>query len=992
MHEVKTDYILSRAVLYTLLSLLAASGYTLLVAGMSIIFGNTIPADSPIVIGLMVLILALCLNPLRASLQKVTDKFFFRGEAIYSERVQVFGHALTQTLNLDEVGNLLRQYISQALLPDQCHIFVRNPLGDHYTATKDERGLATSDIRFEAESPLPHFLSQRKASLFLRQGDSLPPAVYIERNRLTILGAHLVVPLPGQKRLVGWMALGNRRSGEPYTASDVSFLESLADQAALAVERVQVVADLERRVHEMNVLTRLAEGINVTLAFNDLLELFYAQTNRLIPMRDFRITLLDDAREHIYHAFYLEDDERLTARENKLIPEKVGLESEVVARQQSLTTADYEQECRSRGLIPEVQGIYAWIGVPLNAGADTIGAVSMGSRDPSVIYSQEQVDLLQAIADLAAGAIVKARLLEETELSERQMRTLNEIARSISSTLDLDPLLQEIMQNAVDILACEAGSLLMVDQNTGEAVFEVAVGPVGDELIGQRVPAGAGLVGKAVTAGEAIIQNDVRRSSDWFDTDKETGYSTQDLLVVPMKVKDRVIGVLEVLNKKDRSTFTQRDRDLLATFAAQAVVAIENARLYTLTDQALAARVDELSVMQRIDRELNASLEVNRAMRITLEWSLRQSQAEAGLVGEVTADGIRVMVTQGYVGELEDYPDSVLPLGLPTFQGPLNGGQSSSLRIRQGEDFQLLSGAQIQIIVPIRRESKTIGVLFLESSSAADCPADVLAFLSRLSDHAAIAISNAQLYAAVQSASLAKSQFVSAAAHELKNPLTSIKGYADLLVAGAVGSVSEPQANFLATIRSNAERMGTLVSDLQDLSRIEAGQLRLQFSKVALTEAIEEVNRSLHRQIEEKGQQFEFEVAPNLPPLWVDHTRLVQILTNLISNAHKYTPPSGTIIIHAERLASQGDTSGGSQLVHVAVKDSGIGITPEDQRKIFQQFFRSEDPKVREVTGTGLGLSITKNLVEMQGGEIWFESQVGHGTTFHFTVPIAEDE
>jgi signal transduction histidine kinase len=964
---VSTDYILSRAVLYALLSVLAASAYVFLVAGMSLIFGNTIPANNPIVIGLLVLMLALGLNPLRAFLQNAIDKVFFKGQVVHSDRLQVFAHELTQTLNLDEVVILLHRYVSQTLLPGQFHIFVHNPLGDHYAATRDEQGTATSDVRFEADSALPRFLSQRKASLFLKEGDSLPPAVYIERNRLAILDANLFIPLPGQKRLVGWMALGNRLSGEPYTASDVSYLESLADHAALVIERVQVVADLERRVHEMNVLTRLAEGINVTLAFNDLLELFYAQTDRLIPMRDFRITLLDDSREHLYHAFYLEDDERLTAFENQLIPEKVGLESEVVARQQSLATADYEQECRSRGLIPGVQGVYAWIGVPLNAGADTIGAVSMASRDPSEIYTREQADLLQAIAGLAAGAIVKARLLEETELSERQMRTLNEIARSISSTLDLDLLLQEIMRNAVDILACEAGSLLMVDQNTGEAVFEVAVGPVGDELIGQRVPAGAGLVGKAVTTGEAIIQNDVRRSSDWFDTDKETGYSTQDLLVVPMKVKDRVIGVLEVLNKKDRSAFTQKDRDLLGTFAAQAVVAIENARLYTLTDQALAARVDELSVMQHIDRELNASLEVNRAMRITLEWSLRQSRAEAGLVGEVTADGIRVLVTQGYDEELDDYPDSVLPLSLPTFQAPLRDGQSVSIRIRKGEDFQLLSGAKAQIIVPIRRESKTIGVLFLESGSAEDCPTDVLAFLSRLSDHAAIAISNAQLYAAVQSASLAKSQFVSAAAHELKNPLTSIKGYADLLVAGAVGSVSEPQANFLATIRSNAERMATLVSDLQDLSRIEAGQLRLQFSKVDLSEAIEEVKRSLHRQIEEKGQQFEVNVAANLPPLWVDHTRLAQILTNLASNAHKYTPPGGTIMIRAGKIASPNDVSVESQLVHVAVEDTGIGIAPEDQRKIFQQFFRSEDPKVREVTGTGL-------------------------STFHFTVPVSEDE
>lgn len=1001
-----TDYLLSRGALFALMSVLVASGYALLVSGAGLVFGELVSASNPFLIGFLVFILALILSPLRLYLQKAVDNVFFKGQAEYRERLQEFGHELTQILDLEGIIAVLRQYVARAFFPAQFHIFVHDALGGYYIATRDERGRLTSDLRFAADSSISQVLAHRKASLFLKEGQSLPVTLIAERARLALLGTNLFVPLPGQQRLVGWMALGPRRSGEPFTTNDVAFLESLADQSALAIERAQVVADLERQVHQMDVVTRLAEGINITLAFDDLLELFYAQTTHLLPMRDFRITLLDDTGESLYHAFYLDNDERLSERENQQLPAGQGLEAEVVRGQRPIIAVDYEQECRSRGLLPEIRGVKAWMGVPLNAGANTIGAFSLGSRDPAAAYTQEQVNLLQTIADLAAGAIVKARLLEETETSVRQMRTLNEIARSISSTLDLDPLLQEIMQSAVDILECEAGSLLMVDENTGESVFEVAIGPVGAELVGQRVPPGAGLVGKAVTTGEAIIQNDVRRSSEWFNTDKETGYSTQDLLVVPMKVKDRVIGVLEVLNKRAQSPFTLKDQELLSAFAAQAVVAIENARLYTLTDQALAARVEELSVMQRIDRELNASLDVERAMRITLEWALRQSKAEAGLVGAVTGEGMRVMVTQGYTDELDPYNDSLLPLDLPVLKEAIEGGQpycrpvvaqsqgienQTDKETRQGgNDFRLLDRAQSQVVVPIRRESKTVGLLFLETIADRVCPDEVMAFLSRLSDHASIAISNAQLYSAVQTASLAKSQFVSAAAHELKNPLTSIKGYTDLLVAGAVGQVNEGQANFLSTIRSNAERMSTLVSDLQDLSRIEAGQLRLQFRTVVLFEIIDEVIRSLHRQIEEKGQALALEVPEDLPLIWGDRVRLVQILTNLVSNAHKYTPQTGKITVEAKPVADQDDPTGGSRFVHVAVQDTGIGISPADQRKIFQQFFRSEDPKVREVTGTGLGLSITKNLVEMQGGRIWFESQVGKGTSFHFTVPVAE--
>jgi signal transduction histidine kinase len=202
--------------------------------------------------------------------------------------------------------------------------------------------------------------------------------------------------------------------------------------------------------------------------------------------------------------------------------------------------------------------------------------------------------------------------------------------------------------------------------------------------------------------------------------------------------------------------------------------------------------------------------------------------------------------------------------------------------------------------------------------------------------------------------------------------------------------VTDAQSNFLSTIRSNVNRMATLVSDLADISRIEAGRLRLEFSSVAITEVVEEVVRSTQGQIEEKEQGLVVDVPEDLPPVWGDRTRLIQVLTNLVSNAHKYTPDGGEIQIRAEAGPNAWDPEGAPEVVHLAVMDNGIGISPEDQRKIFQKFFRSEDEKAREAPGTGLGLNITKNLVEMQGGRIWFESVFREGTTFHFTVPVVE--
>jgi len=293
-------------------------------------------------------------------------------------------------------------------------------------------------------------------------------------------------------------------------------------------------------------------------------------------------------------------------------------------------------------------------------------------------------------------------------------------------------------------------------------------------------------------------------------------------------------------------------------------------------------------------------------------------------------------------------------------------------------------------VVPIRREATVIGLIVMENRQVGPQPVETLSFLTRLSDHAAIAIANAQLYQEVQAANEARSEFVSFVAHELKNPMTSIKGYTELLAKGAVGSITDMQANFLATIHSNVERMSTLVSDLNDNSKIEAGRLRLDFKAIELAAVVDDVMRSTKRQLEDKKQTLDLKLADQLPRVWADSTRLAQILTNLLSNANKYTPESGVITIGAVQSANQWDSEGAAQVIHIWVQDNGIGINVEDQGKIFQKFFRSEDSKAREAPGTGLGLNITRSLTEMMGGRIWFESEFRQGTTFHITVPVAE--
>ena len=290
-------------------------------------------------------------------------------------------------------------------------------------------------------------------------------------------------------------------------------------------------------------------------------------------------------------------------------------------------------------------------------------------------------------------------------------------------------------------------------------------------------------------------------------------------------------------------------------------------------------------------------------------------------------------------------------------------------------------GTDFMFAAPLKVGHKIIGVFLagnrISESSFSEHKQQLLLSLS---DYAAIALENTHLYESVNKANRAKSEFVSLVAHELKQPMTAIRGYADMLVKGGAGSITSQQEQFVNAIRDSTQRMQTLIFDLQDISRMETGQMRLEKSPTDLRNVIKMAAREIKNPIESKSQNLALNVQNDLPLVEADPTRLMQIVTNLLSNAHKYTQEGGRIRVRAWQQ---------DNMVRCAISDNGVGMTKEEQSKLFTKFFRAEAPGMESVPGTGLGLCIVKNLVEAQGGEINVKSEIGKGSTFAFSLPIA---
>jgi len=455
-----------------------------------------------------------------------------------------------------------------------------------------------------------------------------------------------------------------------------------------------------------------------------------------------------------------------------------------------------------------------------------------------------------------------------------------------------------------------------------------------------------GLAGWVMDNRQSLVIDNVQVDPRWENvpgTEKR-----RSLLGAPLIANDEVLGCI-FFNSNTEAAFSEEHLKLVEAAANQVAASINNAELYRLIrDQA-----ERLGVMLR---------------------SQQTEAAKSQAILESVADGVMVSDQSGEIILFNAAAEGVLNLrreqvlGRPASElsglyGPGAQNWEDIFHEWQGDPRayagQFLS-EQIELdervvqvhVSPVLHGNEHLGLVSVFRDITREVMADRV-----------------------------KSEFVARVSHELRTPMTSIKGYADLLLLGAAGEITPEQRRFLETVKSNADRLSLLVNDLLDISRIEQGQIELDMQEIDLSHLVEGVLATFVERREEEGRSIDLrlEIPDEMPAIQADQERMVQILSNLMSNAYSYTHDDGYVLL---RVMPNADG------VQIDVEDNGIGIPKEDQARVFERFFRGENhPIVFKTAGTGLGLSIVQQLVHMHNGDIWFESEVGHGSTFSIRLP-----
>src|SRR6266540_75666 len=509
------------------------------------------------------------------------------------------------------------------------------------------------------------------------------------------------------------------------------------------------------------------------------------------------------------------------------------------------------------------------------------------------------------------------------------------------------------------------------------------------------MPTRDSIFGRSAIEGRTIHIPDVLQDREFTCTNAISLMGFRAGLGVPLLREGNLIGILVLLRYRP-GEFSSRQIELVETFADQAVIAIENVRLFDevrARTEELTRSVEELKALGDVTQAVNSTLDLETVLSTIVAKAVQLSSTDSGViyVFDELDQTFQVRATYGLSEELiAAIRDQHLGASDVIRQATRDRQPQEIADIRDEppsvvREIAMRAGFRARLVVPLVDPDRVVGALVIRRKQPGNFPKDTIQLLQTFAAHSVLSIQNARLFREIEEksrelaeASRHKSQFLANMSHELRTPLNAILGYAELMLDSIYGEMPGKARAVLERLQSNGRHLLGLINDVLDLSKIEAGQLTLSLDDYSLSDVVHGVVSAVEPLAAEKRLAFKAEVAPGLPTGRGDGRRLSQVLLNLVGNAIKFTD-KGEVAIRAS--ATNGAFT-------VAVCDTGPGIPVADQAKIFEEFQQADSSITRKKGGTGLGLSIAKRIIEMHGGRIWVESEPGKGSTFYFTLPV----
>ncbi len=795
-------------------------------------------------------------------------------------------------------------------------------------------------------------------------------AVFFDNPDLPATRSEMALPLKVGEQVIGVLDVQSTAAAA-YDQQDLVALSALADQVAIAIDNARLFDESSRALREVQTVHRqyLQQEWSRVAGRRGQLSYEY-RDDATPPLADFALPEMD-----------------LALSRGEMVNSPGG------------------------GHPAGRDGALAVLAAPIKLREQTIGVVDLHDAAVPRFWSDDEIALVKAVSDQVGLALENVRLLEAEHEQRMVTEALREAAVTLSGTLEFGELLRRILDQVGKVVPCDASNLMLVEGPASPAGDLRGASGAGEQLrivasqgyeqfgVAERyrnlqVPIGqVPSVQHMKATGRPVLVSDTANDPNW--TVLEGQEWLHSYLGAPVVVGGQFIGVLNV-DSSLAGFFTHEHAGQLAAFASQSAIALQNARLMDETQR----RAEQLASLNRIGLSLTSGLEVERVLDTLYDQCRRTFatdsfyvalyDAEAGIFQFPFLRGVGSEAGAPLPGRPDDESAGLTgyivrtgrPLYIPDVFAVPEDAPYRVLKFTKDEQLRSYLG------VPMIFRGQTTGVLSIQCLQPNAYTESEVELLATIATQTSIAIENARAYERlVQTAEelrdldRMKTQFLANMSHELRTPLNSIIGFSRVMLKGIDGALTDLQTADLTSIYNSGQHLLRMINDILDMSKIEAGRMDLSFDELSLDEIAQSVLSSARALVKDRPVELLLSIPEDLPSVWADGQRVRQVLINLLSNAAKFTE-EGKVTLRAAVLPES------AEFVTVSVEDTGIGIDAEAQKKLFVPFQQVDASTTRRAGGTGLGLSICRSFVEMQGGKIWVDSELGKGSTFSFTLPI----